>query len=117
MMTYYKKCRIYGVVSVAFSVLFAFSEFAVAEPLSVFNGKTVVGVQQTKRTISGIVKDVDQRRQVRSQPVLPSLPRTFREEGYHIQPKHGGGIGRDRQDRVRRILRSRKRMPVSFPLV
>lgn len=57
MMTYYKKCRIYGVVSVAFSVLFAFSEFAVAEPLSVFNGKTVVGVQQTKRTISGIVKD------------------------------------------------------------
>lgn len=47
MMTYYKKCRIYGVVSVAFSVLFAFSEFAVAEPLSVFNGKTVVGVQQT----------------------------------------------------------------------
>lgn len=48
MMTYYKKCRIYGVVSVAFSVLFAFSEFAVAEPLSVFNGKTVVGVQQTK---------------------------------------------------------------------
>ena len=32
MMTYYKKCRIYGVVSVAFSVLFAFSEFAVAEP-------------------------------------------------------------------------------------
>ena len=49
MMTYYKKCRIYGVVSVAFSVLFAFSEFAVAEPLSVFNGKTVVGVQQTQQ--------------------------------------------------------------------
>ena len=60
---------------------------------------------------------IDQRRQVRSQPVLPSLPRILREEGYHIQPKHGGGIGRDRQDRVRRVLRSRKRMPVSFPLV
>ncbi len=60
---------------------------------------------------------IDQRRQVRSQPVLPSLPRILREERYHIQPKHGGGIGRDRQDRVRRVLRSRKRMPVSFPLV
>ena len=60
---------------------------------------------------------IDQRRQVRSQPVLPSLPRILREERYHIQPKHGGGIGRDRQDSVRRVLCSRKRMPVSSPLV